>query len=152
MLEAKNFMTKNVITIKTDATVQELSKLLTKHKISGVPVVEDDKKLIGIVTENDIISQNKRLHIPTVMRLFDAFFVLGSSKVEEEIKKIAATTVAGIYTKDVVTITEDTSLQEVATIMSEKKIHLLPVLRDNIVVGIVAKNDVLNAMSRESSK
>jgi CBS domain-containing protein len=152
MLKAKNFMTKNVITIKTDATVQELSKLLTKHKISGVPVVEDDKKLIGIVTENDIISQNKRLHIPTVMRLFDAFFVLGSSKVEEEIKKIAATTVAGIYTKDVVTITEDTSLQEVATIMSEKKIHLLPVLRDNIVVGIVAKNDVLNAMSRESSK
>ncbi len=151
MLKAKDFMTKDVITIHSAATVEELARLLIEHKISGVPVVNNKKELIGIVTENDLISQNKRLHIPTIIRLFDAFIVLGSSKVEEEIKKMAATTVGEICTKKVVSITEDTLLQEVATIMSEKKIHLLPVLRNNIVIGIVGKADVVNARSREIS-
>ena len=149
MLTARDFMTKEVITIKSDATVEELARLLIKHKISGVPVVDDKKKFIGIVTENDLISQNKRLHIPTVIRLFDAFIVLGSDKFEEEIKKMTATTVAEICTKKVMSITEDTTLQEVATIMSEKNIHLLPVLRNGLVVGIVGKADVVSAMSRE---
>jgi CBS-domain-containing membrane protein len=150
MLTAKDFMTKDVITIKPEATVEELARLLIKHKISGVPVVNDENHLIGIVTENDLISQNKRLHIPTVIRLFDAFIVLGSDKIEGEIRKMAATTVWEICTKRVVTITEETPLQEVATIMSEKKIHLLPVLRDKVVVGIVGKADIVNAMTREA--
>lgn len=147
MLKAKDFMTKNVITVKPEATVEELARLLIKYKISGVPVVNDENHLVGIVTENDLISQNKRLHIPTVIRLFDAFIVLDSDKTEEEIKKMAATTVGEIFTKSVVTITEETPIQEVATIMSEKKIHLLPVLRDKAVVGIVGKADVVNAMT-----
>ena len=149
MLKAKDFMTKDVITISSAATVEELARLLIEHKISGAPVVNNKKELIGIVTENDLISQNKRLHIPTIIRLFDAFIVLGSGKLEEEIKKMAAATVEEICIKKVVSITEDTPLQEVATIMSEQKIHLLPVLRNNVVVGIVGKADVVNAMSRE---
>ena len=152
MLKAKDFMTKKVFTINPEATVEELAKLLTEHGISGVPVVDGEKKLVGIVTENDLISQNKRLHIPTVMRLFDAFIVLDSGKIEEEIKKMAATTVGDICTKKVMSIKEDTTLQEVATIMSEKKIHLLPVLRDDVVVGIVGKHDVVSAMTRDIKK
>ena len=151
MLKAKDFMTKDVITISSAATVEELARLLIEHKISGVPVVNNKKELIGIVTENDLISQNKRLHIPTIIRLFDAFIVFGSGKLEEEIKKMAAATVEEICIKKVVSITEDTPLQEVATIMSEQKIHLLPVLRNNVVVGIVGKADIVNAMSREIS-
>lgn len=151
MLKAKDFMTKDVITINSAATVEELARLLIEHKISGAPVVNNKKELIGIVTENDLISQNKRLHIPTIIRLFDAFIVLGSGKLEEEIKKMAAATVEEICIKKVVSITEDTLLQEVATIMSEQKIHLLPVLRNNVVVGIVGKADIVNAMSREIS-
>ena len=152
MLKAKDFMTKKVFTINPEATVEELAKLLTEHGISGVPVVDGEKKLVGIVTENDLISQNKRLHIPTVMRLFDAFIVLDSGKIEEEIKKMAATTVGDICTKKVMSIKEDTTLQEVATIMSEKKIHLLPVLRDDVVVGIVGKHDVVSSMTRDIKK
>ena len=151
MLKAKDFMTKDVITINSAATVEELARLLIEHKISGAPVVNNKKELIGIVTENDLISQNKRLHIPTIIRLFDAFIVLGSGKLEEEIKKMAAAIVEEICIKKVVSITEDTPLQEVATIMSEQKIHLLPVLRNNVVVGIVGKADIVNAMSREIS-
>ncbi len=72
-------------------------------------MVDDNGELIGIVTENDLISQNKRLHIPTVVRLFDAFIMLESpSKIEKEIKKMAAVTVADIFVRDVITVTEET--------------------------------------------
>jgi len=152
MITAKDIMTKNVITVTPEATVEELARLLMEHKISGVPVVDDNKKLIGIVTENDLIRKNKRLHIPTVIRLFDAYILLGSGKAEEEIKKMAATTVDEIYTKKVVSIKEETSLEDIATIMAEQHIHLLPVLSDNAVVGIVGKADMVRAITYEASK
>jgi len=152
MLKAKDIMTRDVITIRPEATVEELARLLIKHKISGVPVIDDSNRLVGIVTENDLISQNKRLHIPTIIRLFDAYILLGSGRMEEEIKRMAATTVSDICTKEVVTITEDATIEEIATIMSEKNIHLIPVLKDGFVVGIVGKADVVGAMTRETGK
>ena len=152
MLKAKDIMTKDVITVKPEATVEELARLLMNNKVSGVPVINDNKKLIGIVTENDLITQNKRLHIPTVIRLFDAFILLGSGRMEEEIRKMAATTVDEICTKKVVSITEETTLDEIATIMAEQHVHLLPVLRESMVVGIVGKADMVRAMTYEASK
>lgn len=152
MQKAKDIMSKNVVTISPKATVEELARLLIKHKISGVPVVDNAKNLIGIVTENDLINQNKRLHIPTIIRLFDAFIVFGSGRMQEEIKKMTASKVDEICTKKVVSITEETSLEEVATIMSEKNIHLLPVVRDSVVVGIVGKADVVSATIYGASK
>jgi len=148
MLKAKDIMTVDVITVKPGSTVEELARLLIEHEISGAPVVDDANHIIGIVTENDLISKNKRLHIPTVIRLFDAYFLLDSGKVEEEIKKMVATTVDEICNKKVMSINEDTSLEEIATIMAEKNIHLLPVLRDGLVVGIVGKADVVKAMTK----
>jgi CBS-domain-containing membrane protein len=147
MLQAKDIMTKDVITVKPESTVKELARLLMDNKISGVPVVNEEKKIIGIVTENDLISKNKRLHIPTIMRLFDAFILLGSGRMEDEIKKMAATVVDEICTKKVVTIQEDLSLEDIATIMAEQHVHLLPVLREDVVVGIVGKADMVRAMT-----
>ena len=147
MLTATDIMTKDVITATSGSTVEELARLLISHKISGVPVVNDDKKIIGIVTENDLIKKNKRFHIPTIIRLFDAYFLLDSGKVEDEIKKMVATTVGEICTTKVVSIQEDTTLEEIATIMAEKHVHLLPVLRDDEVVGIVGKADVVRSMT-----
>lgn len=152
MLKAKDIMTKEVITVEPGATVEALARILIDSKISGVPVVDDQKRLIGIVTENDLIRQNKRLHIPTVIRLFDAFILLGSDRMESEIKKMAATTVDEICTKEVVSIKEETTLDEIATIMAEQHIHLLPVLRDGVVAGIVGKADMVRAMTDEASK
>lgn len=152
MKKARDIMTCEVVTVRPETTVEELARLLIKHKFSGVPVVDDTNRLVGIVTENDLISQNKRLHIPTMIRLFDAYIMLGSEKLESDIKKMAAATVYDICVKDVLSITEETTIEEIATIMSEKKIHLLPVLRDGVVVGIVGKADVVASMTGEISK
>lgn len=152
MLNARDIMTKDVITVKPGDTVEGLARLLIDNKISGTPVVDDNRKMIGIVTENDLIRKNKRLHIPTVIRLFDAYMMVGSKSMEKEIMNIAATTVDEICTRKIVSIEEDTSLDEIATIMAEQHIHLLPVLRAGEVVGIVGKADMVRTMTDEASK
>lgn len=148
MLTAKDIMTKNVTTVRATTTIEELARILMEHKISGVPVVDDAGDLIGIVTENDLISQNKRLHIPTVMRLFDSFIMLESpGKIEKEIKKMTAITVNDIYTKEVITVTKDTPVQDIATIMSEKKVHLIPVVEGKKILGIIGKIDLIKGIT-----
>lgn len=148
MLKAKDIMTKDVMTVKADTPIQEMARILTERKISGVPVVDDDGSLVGIVTENDLINQNKRLHIPTVMRLFDAFVLLESpSKIETEIKKISATKVSEIYTRKVITVSPETDVEEIATIMSEKKVHLIPVVEDKKILGIIGKTDIIKGIA-----
>lgn len=149
MIKAKDIMTKDVITIKPDVGIEELAKILVEHKISGVPVVNDNGELVGIVTENDLISRNKRLHIPTFIRLFDAFIMLERpSKMEEEIKRMMASKVGDLCSKNVITVTEDTPLEDIATIMAEKKIHLIPVVDGKKVVGIIGKVDIIKAMAK----
>lgn len=153
MLKAKDIMKRDVITVSPETTVEELGRLFIEKGISGAPVVDSGRKLVGVVTENDLISQNKRLHIPTILRLFDAFIPLEStSTIEKEIKKMSASTVAEICTKDVVTIDEETSVQDIATVMTEKRIHLLPILKEGKVIGIIGKHEVIKGMSGEASE
>lgn len=151
MLTAKDIMTRNVVTVKTDTSLETLASLLMEHHISGTPVVDDNGILIGIVTENDLISRNKRLHIPTVVSFLDAAIYLESSKkFEQDVKRLTATRVGDICSKKVVTIAEDTGIEDIATIMSEKKVHLLPVVRAGKVLGIVGKRDVVKAIARQA--
>jgi CBS domain-containing protein len=151
MLTAKDIMTRNVVTVTPDTSLEELAALLVSNRISGVPVVDANGSLAGIVTENDLISQNKRLHIPTVVSFLDAAIYLESSKkFADEVKRVTATKVADISVKKVITITEDTSLTDIATIMSEKKVHILPVVKAGKVIGIVGKRDVVKAVSQQA--
>lgn len=152
MLRARDIMTEDVITVKSSTTVEELARLLMKNQISGAPVVDEEGSLIGIVTENDLITQNKRLHIPTILRLFDAFIPLGTSRLEREIKKMTATTVGEICTEKVITVEPDTPIDEVATIMTEKKIHLIPVVKEGKIVGIIGKRDIIKGVAGEASE
>jgi CBS domain-containing protein len=152
MLTAKDIMTKDVVTVTPDTSIEELSTLLVSNEISGAPVVNADGAIVGMVTENDLISRNKRLHIPTVVSFLDAVIYLESSKkFSDDVKRLTATKVGDICAKKVVTITEDTTLTDIATIMSEKNVHLLPVVRSGKVVGIVGKRDVVKAVAQQAS-
>jgi len=148
MLKARDIMTRDVITVNLSGTIEELARILVDKRISGAPVVDDKGELIGIVTENDLIRKNKKFHIPTIIRLFDAFIMLQSqSAIEEEIKAMAAVTIADIYRKEVVTVTEETQVDEIATIMSDKSIHLIPVVEGSVIKGIIGKIDIIRGLS-----
>lgn len=127
--------------------VKELAQLLAKKNISGAPVVDDNNQLVGIVTESDLIDQTKKIHIPTVVTILDSHFFLESTeKMEKEIKKIAGATVQDILTQPVVTVVEATPLDEIATIMAEKKIHTIPVVDGDQLVGIIGKRDIIKTL------
>ncbi len=147
MLTAKEIMTREVITVRPELSVKQLARVLVTNRISGAPVVDSAENLLGIVTEKDLIERDKKLHLPTVITLFDAVIYLESEKhFKEELKKLAASSVEDIMSREVVTITEETSLQDIATIMSDRGKDLLPVVRDGRIVGIVGKEDVVRSM------
>ena len=151
MLKAKDIMTGDVIIVKPNTTVEDFARILMKHQISGAPVVDDNGNLMGIVTENDLIRKESRLHIPTILRLFDAFITIGTSKLEVEIRKMAASTVGEICIRDVITVSAETPVEDIATIMTGKKVHLLPVLKEGRLVGIIGKKDIIKGITGEVS-
>lgn len=153
MLKARDIMNKNVITVTKDTSVDALGRLFIEKNISGAPVLDEKNNIFGIVTENDLINQNKRLHIPTMIRLFDAFIPLGGfGSIEEEIRRMSASKASEICSKEVVTVSPETTLQDLATIMSEKNIHLLPVVSSGKIEGIIAKIDIIKGIMGEGDK
>ncbi|MCM2356655.1 MAG: CBS domain-containing protein [Geobacteraceae bacterium] len=147
MLTAGEVMTRDVVTVKRETSIRELAEIFTTRRISSAPVVDDDGVLIGIVTESDLVEQDKSLHIPTVISLFDWVIYLESGKkFEKELKKMTGQTVGDIFTTEVETVSPTTPLSEVADLMSTRKVHAIPVVEGNRVVGIIARIDLVRTM------
>jgi CBS domain-containing protein len=147
-LLAKNIMTKRVITIKRDASVKELSELLVKNKISGVPVVDDTGSLVGVATEGDLIVQDADLHFPRYFKLLDGIIYLESlNKFKRNLKKYLGTKVEDVMTSRLETVNVDTPVSEVANIMIRNNINRVPVLnKKGDLVGIITRADIVKSM------
>lgn len=149
MLTAKDIMTRTVYTVTPETEVGELAQRFIDTGVSTLPVVDAAGAVIGIVTETDLVEQNKPLHIPSVITLFDWVLYLESEKnFQEEVQRITARKVGDICRREVVTCTSDTPLPEIARLMSEKKVHLLPVVDNGKLSGVVARLDMIRAMGR----
>jgi len=150
MITAKDIMSSNVVSVTPRLSVKELADLFLKHEVNGFPVVDDAGKVIGVVTEKDLIEQNKNLHIPTVVSLFDAvIYVESEKKFEEELKKFTGTCVDDIFTREAVTVSPDSPVSEVAALMADKNIHTLPVVDGENLAGVIGKLDVIRGLSRK---
>ena len=147
MLKVRDIMTTDVVTVKKETSIRELAELFTKHRVGSVPVVDDGGSLIGIVTESDLIEQDKSLHIPTVISLFDWVIYLESEKkFEKELQKMTGQTVGDIFTDAVEMVTPDTLVSDVADLMAGKKLHALPVVEGKQLVGMVSRIDLIRTM------
>lgn len=149
MKTAKEIMTGVVHTVTPQTSIKELAGLFAEKRVSGFPVVEGGK-LVGVVTESDLIHQNERLHIPTMVTIFDAVVMLGSAKkVEDELRRMAAQTVGEVMTAAPQTLSPDATLGEIATLMGERHAHTLPVVDGSgALVGVVGKLDLIRAMAK----
>jgi CBS-domain-containing membrane protein len=149
MLTAKDIMTREVCSVREETDLKELAALFVEHNYKTLPVVDEAGSLVGIVSQTDLIEQDKPLHIPTVISLFDWVIYLESPKAfVDEVRKVSARKVGGICAREVVTCTPDTPIEEVASLMVEHKIHLLPVLDGTRLVGVVARLDIIRSMGR----
>ena len=147
MLKVKEIMTTDVISVAPQTEIVQAAKILLRERINGVPVVDEEGTLVGILCESDLIMQQKKFPVPSFFTLLDGLVPLTSMKrFEAEVQKMSAVIVADAMTPNPLTVTPETTVEEVATIMVGKKYNTLPVVEDGKLVGIVGKNDILKTL------
>ena len=149
MLTAGDVMTTNIRSVHQDTEISELAKMFVEYNVNAMPVVDDDGALVGIVSQTDLVEQDKPLHIPTVISLFDWVLYLESpKKFAEEVRKVTARKVGEICSRDVVTCNPDTPVSKIASLMVDNKAYLVPVVVDGRMQGVVARLDIIRSMGK----
>ena len=147
MRTARDIMTRDVITVTPDTEITQATRLLLEHRINGLPVVDENHRLVGIVCQSDLIAQQKRIPLPSLFTLLDGYITLTSAKhFEKEVQKIAATRVEQAMTPEPVTVRSDTPIEDIASLMVEKKLHTLPVVDGRELIGVIGKEDMLRTL------
>lgn len=149
-LTIKDIMVREVVTVSPDASLTEAAKLIADHHFDGVPVVDDEKKLVGILTEYDLISQSSQVHLPTFQAILKNLQVIQGdrSQFEKEIEEISSLKVKDVMNIDPLTLSEDASYEEAVTAFREHhRVNPIPVLGNNRkVVGVVSRFDILKPL------
>ena len=144
-MRAHQIMTKPVATVAPDATIVDAANIMLDRHISGLPVVDASGKLVGIVSEGDLI---RRTEIGTGRRRGRWLqFILGPGKSASDFVHEHGRRIAEVMTESPVTITEDTSLADIADLMERKNVKRLPVLRGDEVVGMITRANLLQAVA-----
>ncbi|WP_409227926.1 CBS domain-containing protein [Gudongella sp. SC589] len=147
----KDIMTKDVITVTMDDNVEKCASLLIKHNLSGLPVLDESGKLVGIVTEGDLIRRASRIKGPAVLEVLGGLIYLDSpKKFMDELKNSMGQKAGDVMTKKVVTIDPEQTIEEGATLLVEKKVKRLPVVdKKGELVGIVSRRDIMSYLFPE---
>ncbi len=153
MITVRDIMTNELITVTQDMDIAGAAKILLDNRINGAPVVDNSGQLVGILCQSDLITQQKKLPIPTLFTFLDGLIRLTSMKqLEKQVGKIAALTVSEAMTPNPVTVKLDTRLETVAALMVDSNFHTLPVVEDSNLVGVIGKEDVLRTLLPTNEK
>jgi len=148
---AREIMNKNVITVQEEATIEEVAGILTDNNVSGAPVVNKEGKLVGIVTEEDLLHKKTNPRVPGFLNILGAFiYISGVERYREDLKKLAATKVFEIMTTEVVTVGGDTEIERVAGLMVDHDIKRLPVVENDALIGIISRADIVRTIARQA--
>jgi CBS domain-containing protein len=143
-------MDSNPATVHRETPVAEVIALLRQHELPGVPVVDDDGKCVGIVTEADLVLPDDQgdLHLPHYINLFGGtVFLEPLSRFEGRLRKAFASTAADMMTRHPDTVAPDTSAKDAARLVHESGHNRLPVVEDGRLVGVVTRLDLLGALA-----
>lgn len=147
-MKVKEIMKKEVVTITKETTVEEIAKILSSNNVSGVPVVDEENRVIGIVTEADLLCKEKDPHIPSYIELLGGIIYIGGLyEYEKELQKLTAFNAERLMTEKVLTIGPEEEVKKAAAFMVENKINRLPVVdEEGKLVGIVSRSDIIKSM------
>jgi CBS domain-containing protein len=153
-MQAKDIMTERVLTVAPDTPVAHVARLLREKHISGVPVVNQQGRVVGIVTEIDLIKRHARVHMPIYLPFLDSpIFLEDPRRYQEDVRRVLGTTAEEIMTRKVRTASPDTSVEDLATMMVEDRANPIPILdEEGVLVGIVSHTDIVHLveMAEES--
>jgi len=144
-MKTSDIMTLNPITVGPDASVMQAVRLMLQHRISGLPVMSKTGELVGIVTEGDLLRRAETGTQRRRPRWLE--FLIGPGQLADEYVHACGRKVHEVMSANVLTIAEDTPLDEVVQIMERHRVKRLPVLRDGEVVGILSRANLLRALA-----
>jgi CBS domain-containing protein len=149
-MRANEIMAQPVIAVRPDTPVHDVARLLLDHGFIGVPVVTAEGRLVGIITEADLIVRAANVHFPSYLQILDTFLFLGDRRrYSEEVRRVLGSTAEQIMTPDVIAVRPDTEVGEVARLMFEKKINPVPVLDGGRVIGVISRSDIIRHLIHE---
>jgi CBS domain-containing protein len=144
---AREIMSRPVITVSPDTPFRDIVTIMLRHKISGLPVVDEHGRLLGVATEADLLHKEEAPHPqPALIPWHGSSLRL--ERILDRHRKSEAMTAGELMTENVVTATEETSVHQLAHLMLARDINRIPILRDGLVVGIVTRADVLKVFTR----
>lgn len=148
---ARDIMTTEVITVHPDDDVEKVARLLLEHHISGLPVVDHGGKLVGVVSEDDLVFREKKVRTPFYVVIFDSpIYLEKPQRFIEDVKRTVAQKVGELMSTKLYTVGPEASVENVATIMVERGINRVPVVdADNMLVGIISRQDIIRAAFSE---
>ena len=146
-MQAREIMTADVISVSPESSVRHIAQIMLRHRISAVPVIDDDQKLVGIVSEGDLITRPEigAKRTSWWLGLLDCSEVAALEYVKSHGKQAQ-----DVMTTDVITIDEDMPIARIATLIDEGRIKRVPVLKHGRVVGIVSRADLIRAVATAS--
>ncbi len=149
----KEAMTRDVITVSIDDSVEECSRLLFEHDISGLPVLDEDGNLVGMVTEGDLIRRAARIKAPGYLEILGGQIFLGNpNKFVKEIQRAMSNRAGDLMTDKIITISPDDTIEEATTRMLENRVSRLPVLdENNKLAGILSRRDIMQTLYKEEA-
>ena len=145
---AKDIMTTDVIVANKNDIIANVANLLIKEKIGGLPVVDEENKVVGIISETDIMKKESHVDSPRMLNFIQGIIFLDDmKKFEDEMRAIAEYKVEDLMSKDIITVNENDTFDYVANVMINKSINRVPVVdENNFLKGIICRYDIIKAM------
>jgi CBS domain-containing protein len=150
MATVREIMETDVATVAPEDTIETVLRTLREHDLPGLPVVNEARRCVGIITEADLVmaGEEEDLHLPHYFELFGGIVFLESTKkFEERLRKATGSMARDLMTADPITISPDASVQEAARVIARRKHNRLPVVEHGRLVGVVTRLDVLEALT-----
>lgn len=146
----KHIMTVDVVSVSPTASVGRIARLMHERAISGIPVVDIDRTVVGMVTDLDLILLNTRIEAPHFLPLLDGRIPLETpSHFKRRIQHAAGTTAKDLMTEGVVTVGPEDEVEALAALMVKERVNPVPVVEDGRLVGVVSRADVIRWMARD---
>lgn len=147
-----DLMNHDVLTVLPTTPLSQAIQILVDRQISGLPVVNDAGKLVGVISESDLMWREKGLDRPPYIMFLDSVIYLQNpAKHDRDLHKVLGQTVGEVMTSHAISITADATIPTAARIMHEKKIHRLPVVdTENRPIGIITQGDIVKAIAASS--
>ncbi len=146
-MKVADIMTREVISVGTGMRVGQIARVFREHQLSGLPVIDEEGELAGIITELDMVKRHARPQMPAFLPLLGVYVPLRTKEYRESLRRITGVVAADIMTTPVNTISPDASIEDAATVMVSNRSNPLPVVDDDgHMIGIISRTDILRVI------